>query len=122
MGQLGIFAGLIFSIIIAVFALANSQPVMINYLFGKAEVSAVIVILCSAVSGAFVIFLFSLVRQVKASFRFRGLRGEMRTMEEKVRDLEKERDFLRIQAEQFQQAFTDAEDSSGLSGQAHDLE
>lgn len=118
MSQFSIFAGLIFSLIIAVFALANSQPVLINYLFGKAEVSAIIVILCSAVSGAFVIFLFNLVRHVKASFQLRGLRNDLRIMKEKMQELEKERDFFQVQAGQFQQAFTEAGDALEFPGQA----
>lgn len=118
MNQFSIIVALIFSVIIAIFALANSQTVLINYLFGKAEVSAVIVILCSAVSGAFVIFLFNLVRQIKTSLRLRGLRNEIKLLEEKVKELEKERDYFQVQAEQFQQLYADVDDSGDLQEKA----
>lgn len=111
MSQYSVIAALVFSLIIAVFALANSQPVLINYLFGKTEVSAIIVILCAAASGAFIIFLLNLVRQIKASLRIRGLRNDIKILEERVQELEKERDFFQVQAEQFRQALSDADDS-----------
>ncbi len=114
MNQFSIIAALIFSLIIAIFALANSQPVLINYLYGKAEVSAVIVILCSAVSGALVLFLFNLVRQIKASLRLRGLRNDIKMLEERVKELEKERDFFQVQSEQYRQFYVDTDDSGDL--------
>ncbi len=114
MSQFSVIAALIFSIIIAVFALANSQTIFINYLYGKAEVSAIVVILCAAVSGAFAMFLFSIVRQIKASLRLRGLRNDIKILEERVRELEKERDFFQVKAEQFRQFYVDGDgDDSG---------
>jgi len=112
--QFSVIAALIFSIIIAVFALANSQTVLINYLYGKAEVSAIVIILCAAVSGAFAMFLFSFVRQIKASLQLRGLRNDIKILEERVRELEKERDFFQVKAEQFRQFYVDGDDSGEL--------
>jgi len=46
--QLSIIFALLFSLVIAVLAIANNQPVTVNYLYGSTEISAVIIILGSA--------------------------------------------------------------------------
>ena len=116
MNQFSIIVALIFSVIIAIFALANSQTVLINYLFGKAEVSAVIVILCQLFPELLLFSLFNLVRQIKTSLRLQGLCNEIKLLEEKVKELEKERDYFQVQAEQFQQLYADADDSGICRG------
>ncbi len=102
MSQLGVILALIFSLIIAVFAIANHQPVSINYLYGRAEVSAVVVILGSAILGALVMFLLSLIRQVRANFQIKGLRNEVEELKDNLRNLEGERDALFAQVGQLQ--------------------
>jgi lipopolysaccharide assembly protein A len=101
--QLSVILALFLSLIVALLSVANNQPVTLNYLFGRAEVSAVLVILGAAILGALTIFLPSLVRHVKVSIQFRGMRNEMKMLKEKIKSLEKERDALLTQAGQTQE-------------------
>lgn len=102
MNQLGVILALIFSLIIALFALANQQPVTISYLYGEAQVSAIVVILGSAILGALIIFLLSLFRHIRMTFTVRGLRSELNTLKEQLQEKEEEREMLQDQIEQFQ--------------------
>lgn len=104
MNQVGLILALIFSLVIAIFATVNQQPVEINYLYGRAEVPAVVVILGSAILGALVMFLLSVIRQVRANFRIRGLRNEVDELKENLLSLEGERDALLAQVGQLQEA------------------
>lgn len=82
--QLGFIIALLFGILIAVFALLNNEVVIINYLFGQAPVSLVIVILSSALLGALVVGVLSLVGRIKHTFKVRDLEGRLRKMEEEL--------------------------------------
>lgn len=85
--QLGFILALLFSILIAVFAILNNEVVNINYLFGTAPVSVVIVILASAFTGALIVGLFSLVGRVKYGFRFRDQQNRLKQMEEELKQM-----------------------------------
>ena len=50
-GQWYLLAGLIFAIVIAIFAVLNVSPVEVNFLFGTAEWPLVLVILLSTLMG-----------------------------------------------------------------------
>ncbi len=102
MNQLGVILALIFSLIIALFALANQQPVTISYLYGEAQVSAIVVILGSAILGALIIFLLSLFRHIRMTFTVRGLRSELNTLKEQLQEKEEESEMLQDQIEQLQ--------------------
>jgi len=100
LSQFGVILALIFSLIIAIFAIANNQLIEVNYLYGKAEVSAIVVILGAAILGALVIFLLSMFRQIRMSFQIRSLRNELESYKNKTQELEKERERLVTQADQ----------------------
>jgi len=100
LSQFGVILALIFSLIIAIFAIANNQPIEVNYLYGKAEVSAIVVILGAAILGALVIFLLSMFRQIRISFQIRSLRNEVENYKSKNAEMEKERERLLAQVEQ----------------------
>lgn len=87
--QLGIIIALLFSILIAVFAVLNNEIVEINYLFGRSPVSVVIVILVSAFSGAVVVGLFSLVGRIKYSLKSRETHNKLKKMEDELNYLKK---------------------------------
>ncbi len=89
--QIGVIIALLFSILIALFAILNNEVVEINYLLGSAPVSIVIVILASAFLGALVVGVLSLVGRIKASLRFREYDSKFKKMEEKLEYL-KERE------------------------------
>ena len=99
MNQFGVILALVFSLIIAIFAIANNQLIEVNYLYGKAEVSAIVVILGAAILGALVIFLLSMFRQIRMSFQIRSLRNELENYKNKMMELEKERERLVTQVE-----------------------
>ena len=67
-----ILLGLIFAVIIALFAVVNVDPVPVNYVFGEAQWPLILVILVSALLGVLlsstvaIIRTFSLKRKVKA--------------------------------------------------------
>ncbi len=89
MNQAGVIIALIFSLIVAIFALLNNQPVSINYFFGKVEVSSVIIILGSAFSGALIVFLLGIYRQIKLTVKVRGLNADIRELEKDIELLDK---------------------------------
>ena len=97
MSQLSIILALLFSLVIAVLAIANNQPVVISYLYGSTEISAVVVILVSAFLGALAIFLLSIVRHIKVSLQFRSMRNEIKDLHHKAQALAEERDDLLTQ-------------------------
>ena len=60
--QWALILGLIFAIIIALFAMVNIEDVPVNYMFGEAYWPLILVILGSALIGAIISASFSLVR------------------------------------------------------------
>ncbi len=108
MNQFGVILALLFSMIIALFAIANNQPIEVNYLYGRAEVSAVIVILGAAILGALVIFLLNLFRQFRTGFQIRSLRQEIASLQDKFQEVEAERDSLLVQLGQLQESGEEA--------------
>ncbi|WP_096153229.1 MULTISPECIES: LapA family protein [Bacillus] len=60
-----ILAGLIFAIIIAIFAVLNVALVEVNYLFGKAEWPLVLVILFSTLMGGVIAGTFAIYQMMK---------------------------------------------------------
>ncbi len=114
MSQLGVIMALIFSLLIAIFALANNQPIIVNYLYGKTEISAVIVILGAAILGAFVIFLLNMFKQIKTGFRLRSLQSELSEVRSQVNELQNERDALLIQLGQLQESPATAETAKAV--------
>lgn len=86
--QIGVILALAFSILIAVFAILNNEIVVINYLFGKAPVSVVIVILASALLGALVVGLFSLVARVKQGLALRDQQKRFTALEARLAELQ----------------------------------
>lgn len=109
MSQFGVLLALVFSLIIAVLAIANNQPVVINYLYGSTEVSAVVIILGAAVLGALVIFILSIFGHVKKSLQLRNMRNELKSLQEKVQSLQNERDILLANVGRLEEALANAE-------------
>ena len=94
MGSFYLILALVFSLIIAIFALANTESVTVSYIFGRAEVQLILLILGSAIVGAMVVGLFSFFRSIRSAFAFRQMRHKQETLEKKVRELEEEKVFL----------------------------
>lgn len=60
--QWSLIAGMIFAILIAIFAIANVDKVAVNYLFGTAQWPLILIILGSAFFGAIISISFSMVK------------------------------------------------------------
>jgi putative membrane protein len=60
--QTTLIIGLVFALVIAIFAVINVDPVTVNYLFGQAQWPLILVILFAVLMGGLAIFMFSLFR------------------------------------------------------------
>ncbi len=94
MGSFYLIMGLVFSLIIAIMALANNETVTVSYIFGRAEVSLILLILGSAFVGAMAMGLFALFRSIRTAFAFREMRQKEETLQKNVKALEEEKVFL----------------------------
>jgi len=97
MGSFYLILGLVFSLIIAIVALANTETVTVSYIFGRVEVSLILLILGSAFVGALVMGLFSLFRSIRSAFAFRELRQNQEAMQKQIIALEEEKLFLKAE-------------------------
>jgi uncharacterized integral membrane protein len=68
--------GLIFAVIVTVFAMANARPVEINLLFTKFYASQALLIFFSAALGAVLVTFMGLIRHFKLTGELRTLRKE----------------------------------------------
>jgi len=93
-GSFYLILSLIFSLIIAFVALANNDTVTISYIFGHLEVSLILLILGSAVTGALAMGLFSIFRSIRTAFAFRKLRSQQKALQKQIKALEEEKIFL----------------------------
>lgn len=96
--QIYLVSALVFSLLVAVFAIQNTEIVVIKFLTWNFSVSLVLVILGSAVVGALALFFLSLFRQVNSWMTIRQLNHrkdelekQMKKLEETVNDLQKEK-------------------------------
>ncbi len=94
MGSFYLIMGLVFSLIIAIMALANNESVTVSYIFGRAEISLILLILGSAFIGALAMGLFALFRSIRTAFAFREMRQKEESLQKKVKALEEEKVFL----------------------------
>ncbi|NLA11506.1 MAG: DUF1049 domain-containing protein [Firmicutes bacterium] len=97
MGSLLLFFSLLFTLLIAIVAAANHQPVAVNYLFGVAEVSLIVLIAGAAAAGALAMGLFSLYRSVRSVLKTRAEKKRWEELQVRLADLEREKG--RLQAE-----------------------
>lgn len=73
--------GLLFAVIIAVFAVVNVDPVQVNYIFGKAQWPLVLVILCSALLGAAISTFIAMFKAVLANRRIKEFQKDINAKE-----------------------------------------
>jgi len=86
--QLLFIVSLIFAIIVTIFALTNSDPVVINLLFLQFEASQALVIFFSAALGAITVTLLGLIKHIK-------LKSEVKKLKKEKEELMKENQELR---------------------------
>lgn len=88
--QFYLISALIFSLIVAIFAVQNTEIVIIKFLAFQTNVSLVLVILGSAVIGALVTLFLSLFKQVKNWMTIRHLNSQNEELVNKVNKLTEE--------------------------------
>lgn len=79
--QWNLLLGLLFAIIIAIFAVFNVDAVQVNYVFGKAQWPLVLIILGAALLGAVVSGFVAMFLSFQSSRRIKELMKEMTTKE-----------------------------------------
>lgn len=74
--QIRVMVLLLFSLLIAIFAVMNTQPVSINFFFTEAEIELIFVIIFSILFGALFMFILSSMKQFQQSRKIRSLEKE----------------------------------------------
>mgnify|MGYP000488653755 CR=1 FL=1 len=77
-----IIFGLIFAILIAIFAIQNASIVALNILMWEFEISLAVVVLGSIIFGALVIGIFSYFKQFQLKRRNKNLKLEIQSLKE----------------------------------------
>lgn len=89
--QFYLLGGLLFALVVAVFAVQNAMPVDVSFLVWRfADLSLVLVIFWSAVLGALVVFLPAFGRQLRLVLKLRELESRNRQLNEELRRLKGE--------------------------------
>ena len=80
---------LLFSVLVAIFAIQNARSVEINFLFTKFTISQAVVILGSAIIGALIVLLLGLIKQIKQGVKIKQLKKEIEIITEEKNKLQK---------------------------------
>jgi len=84
--QLLLIFALVFALGVAIFAVQNATPVEISFLFYKFEdISLVVVILVSVLTGALIVLLLSSVKQISLLRRIHALEKRKETLEKELK-------------------------------------
>ena len=78
--------GIIFALIVAVFAVINVEPVSVNYLFGEGEWPLILVILISVLLGGLIIGSAGIIRIYSLQRKIKTLEKEKKALEQKTDD------------------------------------
>lgn len=78
--QWTLILALIFSLIVAIFAVINVNPVTVKFLFGRSEIPLILVIIGSALLGGLVVGLFGILRQYKLQWKVKKLEKDLENM------------------------------------------
>ncbi|MNZ95178.1 Lipopolysaccharide assembly protein A [compost metagenome] len=79
-GQGVLISALVFALIIAIFAVINVEAVQVNFLFTKASMPLILVILASTLLGGMTVGLLGMIRQYK-------LQRNVKMLEKRIADL-----------------------------------
>ncbi len=90
--QIGFIVSLVFAIIVALFAVMNSEPVFIRLFWGKYEFSQAIVILGSAALGAVTVVLLGVFGSIRKKLKIHELNNHIKVLEQENADLKKQLD------------------------------
>lgn len=113
MGSLLIILALIFSLLVAVIAAANNQPVSVNYIFGEAHISLIVLIFGAAAAGAMVIGLLSLYRGIRVALQMRGEKKRQEELQRRLDSLEQEKFYIQQKLKELQKQQGAAKEGEG---------
>ena len=99
---------LVFSLIVAVFALQNASAVDISFLNQQLSISQALVILLSAVFGALVVLMLSLIRWIKCQAKIKSSAKTISTLEQENKQLKMKLEEYTAKKESSVQAVTPA--------------
>ena len=86
--QVWFIFSLAFSLVVAIFAVLNSNVVSINLFWVNYQLSQTIVIIASAAHGATIAFFLSLFGKIKSGLKIRELSGDLKDAEKKIQLLQ----------------------------------
>ncbi|AHV96864.1 DUF1049 domain-containing protein [Paenibacillus sp. 7124] len=86
--QWSIIFGLIFALLIALFAVINVDPVQVNFGFSIVSLPLILVILSCALIGGLIVGLYGIFRQYKQQRKIKSLTAELTQAQEKIATLE----------------------------------
>lgn len=75
--QWNVIFGLIFALLVALFAVFNVNQVEVDYLFGTAQIPLILVIIGSALLGGLMVGSFGIVRQYRLQWKIKKLTQEL---------------------------------------------
>ena len=113
MGSFLIVLALLFSLLIAIVAAANHQPVNVNYLFGEAQIPLIVLIIGAAAAGALVMGLISFYRGIRTALQMRGGRKRQEELQWRLDSLEQEKASLEQELAQLQAPPETADEEEG---------
>ncbi|PLX31470.1 MAG: DUF1049 domain-containing protein [Clostridiales bacterium] len=87
--QIYFILSLLFAVVVAGFAVINSEMIEISYFIGKVEVAQSVVILVSAAFGALIMGLFAIFSKFKSGLRTRKLNGKIKVLEKEIEGYKK---------------------------------
>src|SRR5216683_4532930 len=89
MSQLIVFLALAFSIVIAIFAVSNTDPIKISFLtFQSPPVAAAVLVLISVALGAAAMVLLGISREISLRWRHRGISQQLKAAQARIAELE----------------------------------
>jgi uncharacterized integral membrane protein len=92
--QLGVILGLLFGLVIAFFAVLNTETVIISYYFGRLETSVALLVLASAALGALTVGLLGFVKHIRTGFTLWDYRNKLQRLSKEAEALKEEKKAL----------------------------
>lgn len=102
MGTLLIVLALLFSLLLAIVAVANHQPVEVNYIIGEAQIPLIVLIIGAAAAGALVVGLISFYRSIRVALQARGEKKRQDELQQRLESLVADKTALQQKLEQLQ--------------------
>lgn len=69
--RIGFILSLFFGVLVTIFAVQNAETVLINFFYSSVEISQALVIFISAISGALIITLLGLYRELRMKLKIK---------------------------------------------------